>query len=196
MSQHLTAQSQDTSANRHQLSVALPASVPSLAPANIPLPLSPVATMTTISDNTPCSYTGVPKLTKLNYPDWAMQIKAYLTGATDHWHVIKGAKTADGSYAQPVPPTDRTSMEWTNWKRSEHTVCGVIMATAGELHGELILWKKGKPYDMWEAVEAQHLQQDASLHHDAWMQLLALCKKVDETYVSRTSLLMGSQIVL
>jgi hypothetical protein len=193
MSQCLTAQSQDTSANRHQLSVALPASVPSLAPANVPLPLSPVATvllphspvatMTTISDDTPCSYAGVPKLTKLNYPNWAMQIEAYLTGAADHWRVIKGAKTADGSYAQPVPPTDRTSTEWTNWKRSEHTACGVIMATAGELHGELILQNKGKPYDMWKVVEAQHLQQDASLRHDAWMQLLALCKKVDKTYI-------------
>jgi hypothetical protein len=57
------------------------------------------------------------------------------------------------------------------------------MATAGELHAEVILRNKGKPYDIWKAIEAQHLQRDASLRHEAWMQLLALRKKVDETYV-------------
>src|SRR5258708_40205651 len=71
-----------------------------------------------------------------------------------------------------------------DWKKSEWTVCGVIMATAGELHAELILRHKGKPYDMWKAIEAQHLQCDASLHHEAWMHFLSLCKKVEERYVN------------
>jgi hypothetical protein len=166
MSRRLIAQSQSTSTNLHHLTIALPASVPSLAPANVPLLFS---IMATVSDDTPHSYAGVPKLTKLNYPDWAMQMEAYLTGAADHWRVIEGAEKADG------PPTDKTS--------TDCIACGVIMATARELHAELILQNKGKPYDMWKAIEAQHLQQDASLRHDAWMQLLALRKKVDETYI-------------
>jgi hypothetical protein len=57
------------------------------------------------------------------------------------------------------------------------------MATAGEIHTEIILRNKGKPYDIWKAIEGQHLQQDASLHHKAWMQLLALHKKVNEAYI-------------
>jgi transposase InsO family protein len=135
------------------------------------------------SDNSPRSYAGVPKLTKLNYLDWAMQVKAYLTGATNHWHVIEGAEKPDGSYDRPVLPADKKSMEWLDWRKSERVACGVLMATAGEIHTEIILWNKGKPYDIWKAIEGQHLQQDTSLHHEAWMQLLALRKKVDEAYV-------------
>jgi len=87
---------------------------------------------------------------------------------------------ADGSYDRPAPPTNKTS-EWLEWKKSKRTACGVIMATAGELHAEIIL--RGKPYDMWTAIEAQHLQRNASLRHEAWMQFLVLRKKTKETYV-------------
>jgi hypothetical protein len=112
-----------------------------------------------------------------------MQVKAYLTGAADHWHVIKGAEKPDGSYDQPVPPADKKSTEWLDWKKSECVACSVLMATAGEIHTEIILRSKGKPYDIWKAIEGQHLQQDTSLRHKAWMQLLALRKKVNKVYV-------------
>jgi hypothetical protein len=136
-----------------------------------------------MSDESSRSHSGVPKLTKLNYYDWAMQVEAYLTGAADHWRVIEGDEKADGTYDRPTPPTDKTSKEWTDWRKSERTACGVIMATAGELHAEIVLRNKGKPYDMWTAIEAQHLQRDVSLRHEAWMQFLALRKKTEETYV-------------
>jgi len=184
MSQHPTAQTQNMSTNYHQLAIAIPTYISSVPPTDIPLPLSPTTqpTMPVMSDNNSHSYSGIPKLTKLNYYDWAMQVKAYLMGPADHWHVIEGDEKADGSYDQPEPPTDKTSKEWIDWRKSKCMACGVIMATARQLHGELILQNKGKLYNMWKAIEAQHLQHDASLHHEAWMQFLALHKKVEERY--------------
>ena len=70
-----------------------------------------------------------------------------------------------------------------DWKKSERVACDVIMATASELHAETVLEHKGRPYDMWKAIEAQHLLRDTSLRHEAWMQFLALHKRADKTYV-------------
>src|SRR5258708_40320365 len=183
MSQRPTAHTQST--NRPHLAVAVPACTTSVSPAAVLLPPSPAAQPATsiMSDDTPRSLAGIPKLTKLNYYEWAMQIEAYLTGAAAHWRVVEGSEKPDGSYDQPAAPADLTSREGLEWKKSERVACGVIMATAAELHVELILQNKGKPYDMWKAIEAQHLQRDASLRHEAWMQLLALRKKVEESYV-------------
>ena len=187
MSQRPTALTQNTSTNRPHLALAVPACTVSVPPATVPLPPSPVARPATpvMSEDThrDRSYAGVPKLTKLNYYDWAMQVEAYLTGAADHWRVIEGEEKPDGSYDRPAPPTDRTSKEGLDWKKSSRVACGVLMATAGELHAETVLEHKGRPYEMWKAVEAQHLLRDASLRHEAWMQFLAMRKKVDETYV-------------
>jgi hypothetical protein len=112
---------------------------PAPSPAPAPLPLSPAAVITAMSDESPHSYSGVPRLTKLNYTEWAMQVEAYLTGAADHWRVIKGAEKPDGTYNRPAPPTDTTTLAWSDWKKSERVACGVLMASAGDLHGEVIL---------------------------------------------------------
>jgi hypothetical protein len=54
----------------------------------------------------------------------------------------------DGSYDRLVPPADKRSTEWLDWKKSERVACGVLMATPGEIDTEIILRNKGKPYDI------------------------------------------------
>ena len=61
---------------------------------------------------------------------------------------------------------------------------GVIMATASNLRLELVHRMCEEPvWKVCKAIEAQHQPHDASLHHEAWMQLFAIRKKPMETYV-------------
>jgi len=80
--------------------------------------------------------------------------------------------------SRPRLPTRRSA------DRAERVTIGVIMATASDLHLELIhKMSEHSVWNVWKAIEAQHQQQDASLRHEAWMQLFAIRKEPNETYV-------------
>jgi hypothetical protein len=133
-----------------------------------------------MSDDAPCSgYALVPILTKENFMTWEIQVRVYLTGAADHVRVIQRTKRTDGKYHDPSPPPDPDERK--AWDKSERVAMGVIMATASDLHLELIYRMSEEPaWKVWKAIEAEH---DVSLRHEAWMQLFATRKKPTETYV-------------
>jgi transposase InsO family protein len=132
-------------------------------------------------DNTPRSYSHIPVLTRDNYLKWQLCVKAYLMPG-DHIRVIKHTKTATGVLADPVPLADPAELE--RWNRSEWIAMGVVMGTANDQHLELIhKHEEGSVWALWKAIEAHHVQCDASLHHEVWMQLLSIRKNPDEKYV-------------
>ena len=109
MSLRATTPTQIKSANRQTTPPASPAVTT----------VSPVPNTSVMSDDTRSQYAGVPKLTKDNYADWAMQVEAYLTGAADHWRVLEENEAADGTITPPTAPTDRTTAEYKDWRKSE-----------------------------------------------------------------------------
>ena len=93
---------------------------------------------------------------------WEIQVHAYLTGAADHIWVIWCTKGSDGKYVNPIQPTDLDELK--DWNKSERVAMGVIMATASDLHLELVHKMSEEPvWVLWKAIEAQHQQHDASL---------------------------------
>ena len=113
---------------------------------------------------------------------WEIQVRAYLTGAADHVRIIRRTKDSAGKYVDPTPPTDPDELK--AWDKSERVAMGVIMATASDLHLEVVHKMSEEPvWKVWKAIEAQHQQHDASLRHEAWMQLFVIQKKPSETYV-------------
>jgi hypothetical protein len=123
-------------------------------------------------DDTPRSCSHIPVLMRDNYLKWQLCVKAYLTPG-DHVRVIKRTKTATGALADPVAPADPAELE--RWNRSERIAMGVVMGTANDQHLELIhKHEEGSVWALWKAIEAYHVQRDASLRHQAWMQLLSI----------------------
>ena len=102
---------------------------------------------------------------------WEIQVRAYLTGAADHVRVIQRVRDSAGGYIDPAPPSDPDELR--AWQKSERVALGVIMATTSDLHLELVHRMCEEPvWKVWKAIEAQYQQHDASLRHEAWMQLL------------------------
>jgi hypothetical protein len=134
-----------------------------------------------LPDDTPPSYSHIPVLTRVNYLKWQLSIKAYLTPG-DHVRVIKRTRDTTGALVDPAAPADHVELE--RWNRSERIAMGVVMGTAYDQHLELILkHEEGSVWALWKAIETHHVQRDASLRHEAWMQLLSIRKKPDEKYV-------------
>ena len=129
----------------------------------------------------PRSYSHVPILTKDNYLKWQLSVKAHLTPG-DHVRVIRRTKDASGNLVDPVTPTDATELE--KWTRSESYAMGVIMGTANDLHYEIISQHEGGAvWPLWKAIETQHVVLDASLRHEAWMQLFGIRHRPGEAYL-------------
>jgi len=79
-------------------------------------------------------------------------------------------------------PTDAAELE--RWTWSEWHAMGVIMGTATDLHYELLSrHEDGAVWPLWRAIETQHVLQDASLRHEAWMQLFGIRKRPEEAYL-------------
>ncbi len=75
--------------------------------------------------------------------------------------------------------------ELTSWHQSEQIAMGVIASTLYELHLELVHKHEGRSvWGPWKAIEALHVQKDASLRHKAWMHLFGHCKKPNKLYVN------------
>jgi hypothetical protein len=137
---------------------------------------------TVISKDTPHSYSHIPALTRENYPKWQLSIKAYLTPG-DHVHVIRCMKDTSGNLLDPVAPTNAIELE--KWNQSERHVLGVIMGTTTDLHYKLLSkHQHGGVWPLWKAIEAQHISHDASLCHEARMQLFGICKRHEEAYLN------------
>lgn len=94
--------------------------------------------------------------------------------------VLEGLKQGDGTYAELVAPTDKTGLE--EWNRSQWMVYYLIAATAGDFHAELMLRHWGKPYEIWKEIKEHHKRYDAFLRRQAWLELLAIRKKPNETH--------------
>jgi hypothetical protein len=128
------------------------------------------------------SYAHIPVLGKDNFMKWEIQVEAYLTGSADHIRIIRCTKGTDGKYTDPVAPTDADERK--AWDKSERVAQGVAMATASDLHLELIhKLKEGSVWKLWSEIKVQHEQHDASLQHEAWMQLFVIHKKPGESYL-------------
>ena len=130
----------------------------------------------------PSQYLGVPKLDKYNYCEWALKVEIHLFGLNpnaDYLDILEGLKQGDGTYAEPVAPTDMTELE--EWNRSQWMVYCLIVATAGDFHAELMLRHRGKPYEIWKEIKEHHKRYDGLLRRQAWMELLAIRKKPNET---------------
>ena len=134
-----------------------------------------------VDDDTPQSSLHVPALTKDNYSQWQMAVKAYLT-PHDHVRVIKRTMDSTGALADPVTPTDADELAW--WIASEQHAMGVIMGTAYDLHFELLSRHEyGRAWPLWRDIEAQHITPDGGQRHEAWVQLFGIRKRSGESYV-------------
>ena len=135
--------------------------------------------MSTDSSRAPSTGCYVPMLNESNYQKWQWAIKAYLS-PHDHVRVIKRVRTAT-ALVDPQPPTDASELE--RWHQSERMALGIIAGTIIDIHLELLhKYEDRSVWDLWCAIESQHVQQDASLRHVAWMGLLGLRKEPDESY--------------
>ena len=114
---------------------------------------------------------------------WEFQVHTYLTGTADHIQVIQHTKGSDRKYINPIQPTDLDELK--DWNKSGCVAMGVIMVMASNLHLELV-HKMGKEpiWMLWKAIEAQHWQRNASLWHEAWMQLFTIQKRPNKGYVN------------
>ena len=60
---------------------------------------------------------------------------------------------------------------------------GITAGIGIDIHLELLhKFEEGSVWELWCAIESQHVQQDASLRHVTWMGLLGLRKEADESY--------------
>ena len=120
-------------------------------------------------------------LKKENYPRWRMQVRGYLC-AGDHGRVIKRTADPQGNMVDPVEPADADELK--AWRKSERVVWSVLLLTANELHFELLeQYEDQSTWKIWWAIEEHHVQDDASLWHEAWMQLFSIRKKDNESYM-------------
>ena len=128
-------------------------------------------------------YRGLPVLSRDNFPDWEIQVIAFLTGAADHVRVIERRHGANNTLVDPAAPTDAN--ELTRWNASEREAMGVIMSTACKAHRELILRHRdaGKPvFQLWTKICSLYQSRDAAHRHEAWLEFLACRKAPDELY--------------
>ena len=145
-----------------------PMSQPSTPGSQTPTPTNQTAasitTATMPSSDTSHSrarYAHVPILTKYNFLEWQVGIRAYLR-PRKHLQVIKAGVDANGVATTPVPPTDAVLLE--KWELSEEIVMGVIVATALKMHLELVSkLEDGSAWNLWSAIKGCHLSSDMSL---------------------------------
>jgi Zinc knuckle len=125
-------------------------------------------------------YAHVPILTKYNFLEWQVGIRAYLRPGK-HLRVIKASVDANGAATAPVAPADPALQE--KWESSEEIAMGVIVATASKMHLELISkLEDGPAWDLWCAIEHCHMSSNVSLRREAWVQLYGTRKQPDEGY--------------
>jgi len=123
--------------------------------------------MSNNSAHTLSGYRHLLMLTRENYMKWQTTLKAYLT-PYNHVCVLMRMTTltatggTGGVIVDPMPPTDPT--ELASWHQSEQIAMGVVAGTSYELHLELVhKHEGGSVWDLWKAIEALHVQKDASL---------------------------------
>ena len=154
--------------------------------SNSPPPASPSqssgATVNMSNDTTPSrtGYAHIPVLTKEIFLEWQIGVRAYLRPGK-HLRIIRSGKGSDGAPLDPTPPTNLDELK--RWEDSEEIAMGVIIATASKLHLELVSkYEDGSVWELWKAIEANHVTHDASLRHEAWVQLFGMQKRSDEGY--------------
>ncbi len=167
-----------------------------VTPAAPVMPIAPTAIISiTMSDSDSVSlglYCSLPVFSRNNFGNWKIQIIAYLTGVTDHVHVISRHPNAASVIVDPAHPTDDT--EAAKWDASECMALGVIMSTASKLHGKIILayCEAATPvFELWEKIGSLHQLHDALLHHQAWLQFFSTCKTSDESYTELSGCVEG-----
>ena len=70
-------------------------------------------------------YRGLPVLSRDNFPDWEIQVVAFLTGTAKHVRVIERRCNTGGTLVDPAPPSDSADLE--KWHASQRETLGVIM---------------------------------------------------------------------
>ena len=129
-----------------------------------------------------CSlYAHILILSKTNYQNWALKVKAYLA---PNRHVRVLCRTiVEGVEIDPSPPDPDDEDEFNSWMKSEQVTLGIMIATATDLHFEIChSYKCGLAWGLWHAVEECHVVEDASLCYNTWMDLFAVRKVVGEPY--------------
>ena len=134
-----------------------------------------------MSDEPRSSYAHVPILSKTNYQNWALKVKAYLA-PNRHVRVLRRT-VVEGVETDPSPPDPDDVDEFDSWMKSEQVALGIMIATATDLHFEIChTYECGPAWGLWRAIEECHVVEDASLRYDAWMDLFAVRKAVGESY--------------
>ena len=122
---------------------------------------------TTDASHSRAGYAHVPILTKYNFLEWQVGIRAYLRPGK-HLRVVKAGVDANGAEIAPVPPADPALLE--KWESSEEIAMGMIVATASKMHLELVSkLEDGPAWDLWRAIERCHMSSDTSLRREAWV---------------------------
>jgi len=135
------------------------------------------------------SYTSIPKLTADNFSDWDLQVATYLMGAEDYVCVITPAydETAK-KWIDPKVPDAKDTDATGEWKKAECVTSGVIMATARDLHRELLLSHhlshgRTSVWSVYKMIQDHHQTQDALQRYEAWSTFLAVRKCPEEQYM-------------
>jgi len=135
------------------------------------------------------SYASIPKLTADNFSDWDLQVAAYLTGAEDYVCVITPAYNETAKeWIDPKAPNAKDTDMTGEWKKAECIAPGVIMATAGDLHWELLLLHHlshghTSVWSVYKMIWDHHQMQDTLQRYKVWSTFLAVCKCPKEQYM-------------
>jgi len=126
--------------------------------------------------------THIPVLSKEIFLEWQIGVRAYLHPGK-HLCVIRSRKGLDGAPLDPTPPTNPDKLK--RWEDSKEIAMGVIIATASKLHLKLVSkHEDGSVWELWKAIKANHVTHDASLRHEAWVQLFGMQKRSDKGYAN------------
>ena len=127
------------------------------------------------------SYGHLPMLSRENYLQWKIAVKAFLT-PYDHVRVIKSVRDASGALVDPTRPTDAAELK--TWETSESIAMGVVFGTSYDLHPDLVAKHEGgRVLDLWKAIEARHANTDSIYRHHAWMLLFGHRMMPDDDHV-------------
>jgi transposase InsO family protein len=165
-----------TSANPATPNTVTPVVAPVTAPTPVATPMASGDSSRTLS-----GYGHLPMLTMENYQKWQMAVKAFLT-PYNHVRVLARTRDVTGTLVDPVRPTDAAELQ--AWETSEGIAMGLVAGTAYDLHADLISEHEGgRVLDLWKAIEGQHVQNDASLRHQAWNLLFAHQMRPDDDHI-------------
>ena len=121
--------------------------------------------------------------------DFRHKVATYLMGAEDYVCVITPTydETAK-KWINPKAPNAKDTNVTREWKKAKRVASGVIVATARDLHQELLLLhhlshSHTSIWSVYKMIQDHHQTQDTLQRYEVWSTFLAVCKCPEEQYM-------------